>query len=159
MGFFEQILKPLMEQTFIMVKPEGVKRRLVGEIISRFERTGLYLVDLKITKANISILEKHYAHLVEKPFFKSIVSAMTSGCVVPMIFEGENAVKIGRKLLGDTNPVSAAMGTIRGDLAINVGKNLVHGSDSVENAKKEIALWFEESNKNADVFDKDLFYE
>lgn len=148
-----------MERTFIMVKPEGVKKRLVGEIISRFEKVGMYLSNIKVMMADKEILEKHYGHLKDKPFFKFILRDMTAGFVVPMIFEGEGVVEVGRKLIGATNPMEAVPGSIRGDYAINVAKNVVHGSDSVENAEKEIKMWFGEILNAAVAFDKELFYE
>ncbi|KIV93119.1 Nucleoside diphosphate kinase [Exophiala mesophila] len=130
------------EQTFIAVKPDGVQRGLVGDIISRFEKRGYKLVALKLVTPSKEHLEKHYADLSEKPFFKGLVTYMLSGPIVAMVWEGRDAVKTGRTILGATNPLASAPGTIRGDYAIDVGRNVCHGSDSVENGKKEIALWF-----------------
>ncbi|GAM36263.1 nucleoside diphosphate kinase [Talaromyces pinophilus] len=132
------------EQTFIAIKPDGVQRGLVGPIISRFESRGFKLAALKLVSPPRELLEKHYADLSEKPFFPGLVTYMLSGPIVAMVWEGRDAVKTGRTILGATNPLASAPGTIRGDYAIDVGRNVCHGSDSVENAKKEIALWFKE---------------
>ncbi|KAH8930040.1 nucleoside diphosphate kinase [Atractiella rhizophila] len=133
-----------MEQTYIMVKPDGVQRGLVGEIIGRFEKRGFKLVALKFVHASKEHLEKHYADLSSKPFFPGLVKYMSSGPVVAMVWEGKDVVKQGRAMLGATNPLASAPGTIRGDFAIDVGRNICHGSDAVESAQKEIALWFPE---------------
>ncbi|KOB67796.1 Nucleoside diphosphate kinase [Operophtera brumata] len=130
------------ERTFIMIKPDGVQRGLVGEIIQRFEKKGFKLVALKQVWASEQLLQQHYADLASRPFFPGLVKYMSSGPVVPMVWEGLNAVKTGRVMLGATNPADSAPGTIRGDLCIHVGRNITHGSDSVESAKKEISLWF-----------------
>ncbi|OMO94808.1 Nucleoside diphosphate kinase [Corchorus capsularis] len=137
-----------MEHTFIMVKPDGVQRGLVGEIISRFEKKGFYLKGMKLMKVDRKFAEKHYADLSAKPFFKSLVEYIISGPVVAMIWAGKNVVTTGRKIIGATNPSESAPGTIRGDFAVEVGRNVIHGSDSVENAKKEIALWFPDGAVN-----------
>lgn len=137
--------KPRManqERTFIMVKPDGVHRGLVGEIIKRFEQRGYKLVALKFVHASKEHLEKHYADLSSKPFFPGLIKYMSSGPLVPMVWEGVDAVKTGRVMLGETNPLASKPGTIRGDFCIQVGRNICHGSDSVESAEKEIALWF-----------------
>ncbi|KAJ4388692.1 nucleoside diphosphate kinase Ndk1 [Gnomoniopsis smithogilvyi] len=132
------------EQTFIAIKPDGVQRGLVGPIISRFEQRGYKLVAIKLVSPSKEHLETHYADLKEKPFFPGLLSYMMSGPIAAMVWEGRDAVKTGRVLLGATNPLASAPGTIRGDYSIDVGRNVCHGSDSVENAKKEIALWFKE---------------
>ncbi|TYH06566.1 hypothetical protein ES288_A08G164600v1 [Gossypium darwinii] len=137
-----------MEQTFIMIKPDGVQRGLVGEIIGRFEKKGFYLKGLKLITVDQSFAEKHYADLSAKPFFNGLIEYIISGPVVAMIWEGKNVVTTGRKIIGATNPAESAPGTIRGDFAIDIGRNVIHGSDSVESAKKEIALWFPESPVN-----------
>ncbi|KAI1918024.1 nucleoside diphosphate kinase Ndk1 [Ophidiomyces ophidiicola] len=134
----------MAEQTFIAIKPDGVQRGLVGPIISRFESRGYKLVAIKLVTPSQEHLEKHYADLSSKPFFKGLVTYMLSGPICAMVWEGRDAVKTGRTILGATNPLQSAPGTIRGDYAIDVGRNVCHGSDSVENAKKEIALWFSE---------------
>ncbi|EDN02680.1 nucleoside diphosphate kinase [Histoplasma capsulatum] len=130
------------EQTFIAIKPDGVQRGLVGPIISRFESRGYKLAAIKLVTPSKEHLEKHYEDLSSKPFFKGLVTYMLSGPICAMVWEGRDAVKTGRAILGATNPLASAPGTIRGDFAIDVGRNVCHGSDSVENAKKEIALWF-----------------
>ncbi|XP_059481379.1 nucleoside diphosphate kinase-like [Neocloeon triangulifer] len=131
-----------MERSFLMVKPDGVQRGQVGEIIRRFEAKGFKLVAMKFVWASEDLLKQHYADLSSKPFFPGLVSYMASGPVVPMVWEGLDVVKTGRVMLGATNPKDSAPGTIRGDLCIDVGRNIIHGSDSVESANKEIALWF-----------------
>ncbi|XP_023320553.1 nucleoside diphosphate kinase A 2 [Eurytemora carolleeae] len=130
------------ERTFIMIKPDGVHRGIVGEIIKRFEQKGFKLVAMKFMQASVAHLENHYADLSKKPFFAGLVKYMASGPVVAMVWEGLNAVKTGRVMLGETNPADSKPGTIRGDYAIHVGRNICHGSDAVESAQKEIALWF-----------------
>ncbi|GAB2224316.1 hypothetical protein Droror1_Dr00005069 [Drosera rotundifolia] len=133
-----------MEQTFIMIKPDGVQRGLVGEIISRFEKKGFTLKGLKLQNVERSFAEQHYADLSSKPFFNGLVEYIVSGPVVAMVWEGKNVVRTGRKIIGETNPAESAPGTIRGDFAVEIGRNVIHGSDSVESARKEIALWFPE---------------
>jgi len=130
------------ERTFIMVKPDGVQRGLVGKIIKRFEDKGFKLVAMKFTTASEDLLKQHYADLSARPFFPRLVKYMASGPVVPMVWEGLNVVKTGRVMLGETNPADSKPGSIRGDLCIQVGMNIIHGSDSVDSAKKEIGLWF-----------------
>ncbi|KAL8804164.1 MAG: hypothetical protein Q9182_002706 [Xanthomendoza sp. 2 TL-2023] len=130
------------ERTFIAIKPDGVQRGLVGDIISKFEKRGYKLAAIKMVTPSKEHLEEHYKDLSEKPFFKGLVTYMLSGPIVAMVWEGRDAVKTGRTLLGATNPLQSAPGTIRGDYAIDVGRNVCHGSDSVETAKNEIDLWF-----------------
>lgn len=131
-----------MERTFVMIKPDGVQRGLVGEIIKRFEQKGFRLVALKLRQASEALLSEHYADLSKKPFFPGLVAYMASGPVCCMVWEGLGAVATGRKMLGETRPADSAPGTIRGDFCLQVGRNICHGSDSVDSAKKEIALWF-----------------
>ncbi|KAK4414575.1 Nucleoside diphosphate kinase [Sesamum alatum] len=133
-----------MEQTFIMIKPDGVQRGLVGEIISRFEKKGFTLKGLKFVTVDRSFAEKHYADLSARPFFNGLVEYIISGPVVAMVWEGKNVVATGRKIIGATNPAESAPGTIRGDYAIDIGRNVIHGSDAVQSGRKEIALWFPE---------------
>ena len=125
-----------------MCKPDAVQRGLVGEIMERFERRGMRLLCAKMMQAPESLLKEHYADLSKKGFFSELIRYMGSGPVVPMVWQGLGAVKQGRVLLGATNPKDSAPGTIQGDLCIDVGRNIIHGSDSVESAEKEIALWF-----------------
>jgi nucleoside-diphosphate kinase len=131
-----------MQQTLILLKPDAVHRRLSGEILRRFERKGLRLVGLKLVKASRELAEKHYAVHKGKPFYESLLSFLTSGPTIAVVFEGREAVAAARNLMGATDGVKAPPGTIRGDFAISVQNNLVHGSDSPENAAAEIALWF-----------------
>ncbi|XP_004515334.1 nucleoside diphosphate kinase 1 [Cicer arietinum] len=138
----------MAEQTFIMIKPDGVQRGLVGEVISRFEKKGFYLKGLKLQNVERAFAEKHYSDLSAKPFFSGLVDYIVSGPVVAMIWEGKNVVLTGRKIIGATNPAQSEPGTIRGDFAIDIGRNVIHGSDSVESATKEIALWFPEGPAN-----------
>lgn len=130
------------ERTFIMIKPDGVHRGLVGEIVKRFEQKGFKLVAMKFMWASEELLQKHYSDLSSKPFFPGLVKYMSSGPVVPMVWEGKNVVKTGRIMLGETDPFKSSPGTIRGDYCIEVGRNICHGSDAVESAEKEIKLWF-----------------
>ncbi|KDN64943.1 putative nucleoside diphosphate kinase [Colletotrichum sublineola] len=158
--------KMASEQTFIAIKPDGVQRGLIGPIISRFESRGFKLVAIKLMTPGKAHLEAHYADLKDKPFFGGLIECMfffgvpyvafgseltnavdmNSGPICAMVWEGRDAVKTGRTILGATNPLASAPGTIRGDYAIDVGRNVCHGSDSVENAKKEIALWFKDGD-------------
>ncbi|KEG08759.1 nucleoside diphosphate kinase [Trypanosoma grayi] len=130
------------ERTFIAVKPDGVQRNLVGEIIQRFEKKGYKLVGLKMLQPSAEQAQQHYIDLASKPFYKDLVAYFSSGPIVGMVWEGKGVVKGGRTLLGATNPADSLPGTIRGDFAVDVGRNVCHGSDSVENAKREITFWF-----------------
>ncbi|XP_028820619.1 NME/NM23 nucleoside diphosphate kinase 2a isoform X2 [Denticeps clupeoides] len=130
------------ERTFIAIKPDGVQRGLVGEIIRRFEAKGFKLVGLKLLHAPEDVLKEHYADLKDRPFFPGLVSYMRSGPIVAMVWEGLNVIKTGRVMLGETNPADSKPGTIRGDFCIQVGRNIIHGSDAVESANAEISLWF-----------------
>jgi len=132
------------ERSFIMIKPDGVQRALVGDIIKRFEQKGFKLVAIKFMNADEDLLKKHYADLSSRPFFPGLIQYMQLGPVVPMVWEGLNVVKTGRQLLGETNPADSKPGTIRGDFCIQTGRNIIHGSDSVDSAKKEISLWFDQ---------------
>ena len=131
-----------MERSFIMVKPDGLQRGLVGHIIARFEAKGFQLLALRQLSPSREHLEKHYADLSSKGFFASLIEYMASSPVVAMVWAGDGVVKEGRKMLGATKPSESAMGTIRGDYCIDIGRNVCHGSDSVESAEHEIALWF-----------------
>ena len=133
-----------MEKTFLMVKPDGVQRNLVGEIVSRFEKKGFQLVGAKLMNVSRELAEKHYAEHKERPFFGELVDFITSGPVFAMVWQGNNVISTARAMMGKTNPADAAPGTIRGDYATSVGMNIIHGSDSPESAEREIALWFGE---------------
>ena len=131
-----------MEQTYIMLKPDAVKRGFMGKIITRIEEKGYKIIDAKMMKLSEPILREHYAHLVDKPFFPSVLHYMMSGPVLAMVVEGENVVVGMRKIMGATKFEDAQAGTIRGDFAFNTQENLIHGSDSIENAKIEIKRFF-----------------
>lgn len=136
------------ERTFIMIKPDGVQRGLVGQIVQRFEDKGFKLVAMKMTTASVEHLKEHYADLSHLKFFPGLVKYMASGPVVAMVWEGTGAVATGRKMLGATKPMESDPGTIRGDFCIQVGRNICHGSDAVESANKEIKLWFTDDELN-----------
>jgi nucleoside-diphosphate kinase len=134
--------KSAMERTLILLKPDCVQRRLIGAIIQRFEQKGLRLAGLKLVQASRALAEKHYAVHKGKPFYDSLLQFITSGPTVAMVWEGREAVAVARTLMGPTDGTKAAPATIRGDFALSVQNNLIHGSDSPENAEMEIALWF-----------------
>ncbi|MEM8503469.1 MAG: nucleoside-diphosphate kinase [Cyanobacteria bacterium P01_D01_bin.1] len=131
-----------MEKSFIMIKPDGVQRGLVGDIISRFETKGFTLVGMKQMSVSRELAESHYAVHKERPFFSGLVEYIISAPVVAMVWEGEGVIASARKLIGATNPLDAEPGTIRGDYGITIGRNLIHGSDAPETAESEIKLWF-----------------
>jgi len=127
-----------------MVKPDGLARGLVGEVVSRMEKKGLKLVACKVVVVSKELATLHYAEHVGKPFYEKLINYIRSGPVVAMVFEGKAAYSVARQVIGATNPSDATMGTIRGDLAMDTGRNLVHGSDGSESAKREISLWFDD---------------
>ncbi len=133
-----------MERTLVLVKPDGVQRGLIGEVISRLERRGLKLVALKMMQVDESLAHRHYGEHVSRPFFPGLVDFITSAPVVAMAWEANNAVEIVRNTMGPTNPSAATPGTIRGDFGVDIGRNLIHGSDSTESASRELALFFSE---------------
>lgn len=133
-----------MERTFLAIKPDGVQRGLVGEIIHRFEAKGFTLTGLKFMQVSRELAEQHYDVHREKPFFAGLVDFITSGPVVAMVWEGDGVVAAARKMIGATNPLSAEPGTLRGDFGVNIGRNIIHGSDAIETAQREIALWFKQ---------------
>ncbi|NET36916.1 MAG: nucleoside-diphosphate kinase [Cyanothece sp. SIO1E1] len=133
-----------MERTFILIKPDGVQRSLIGDIIGRFETKGFTLVGMKFMKVSRDLAEQHYGVHKERPFFAGLVDFITSSPVLAMVWEGEGVVASARKLIGATNPLSAEPGTIRGDYGVSIGRNLIHGSDAIETAQSEIKLWFKE---------------
>jgi nucleoside-diphosphate kinase len=132
------------ERTLVLVKPDAVQRGLVGEVVSRLERRGLRLIGLKLMRITEELAGRHYAEHREKPFFAGLVSFITSAPVVAMVWQGPGAVAMVRTMMGATNPANAAPGTIRGDLAVSFGMNVIHGSDSVESAEREVSLFFAE---------------
>ncbi|KAJ0000847.1 hypothetical protein NQD34_005867 [Periophthalmus magnuspinnatus] len=149
LSFFAHIFRSgwtgVNERTFIAVKPDGVQRRRVGEIVQRFEKKGFKLVGFKLMQASKELLREHYWEHRNRPFYNKLVSYMSSGPVVAMVWQGLDVVKTGRKMMGQTNPTNSLPGTFRGDFCVIMGKNVIHGSDSVESAQREISLWFKES--------------
>lgn len=133
-----------LERTFLAIKPDGVQRGLVGEIIRRFEAKGFTLVGLKLMQVSRELAEQHYDVHKERPFFSGLVDFITSGAVVAMVWEGDGVVASARKIIGATNPLTSEPGTIRGDYGVSIGRNLIHGSDAPETAQREISLWFKE---------------
>ncbi|MFW6359404.1 MAG: nucleoside-diphosphate kinase [Chroococcales cyanobacterium] len=133
-----------MQRTFIMIKPDGVQRNLIGDVIGRFEKKGFSLVGLKMLNVSRELAENHYEIHRERPFFGGLVDFITSSPVVAMVWEGDGVVAAARQIIGATNPLTADPGTIRGDFGVSIGRNLIHGSDAIETANKEIALWFSE---------------
>ena len=158
-GFLSHFVSRLQIIADIMIKPDGVQRGIIGEIVKRFEAKGFKLVAMKLTAPGKEHMEKHYIDLKEKKFFPGLISYMTSGPVVGMVWEGKDAVKTGRKMLGATMPSESDPGTIRGDLCVEVGRNICHGSDSVESAENEIALWFPEGTTQWESCQKAFIYE
>uniref|UniRef100_A0A8C9GIY6 Nucleoside diphosphate kinase n=2 Tax=Piliocolobus tephrosceles TaxID=591936 RepID=A0A8C9GIY6_9PRIM len=133
------------ERTLVAVKPDGVQRRLVGDVIQRFERRGFTLVGMKMLQAPESVLAEHYQDLRRKPFYPALIRYMSSGPVVAMVWEGYNVVRASRAMIGHTDSAEAAPGTIRGDFSMHISRNVIHASDSVEGAQREIQLWFQSS--------------
>ncbi|MGD0152929.1 MAG: nucleoside-diphosphate kinase [Thermacetogeniaceae bacterium] len=133
-----------MERTLVLVKPDGVQRQLAGRVISIFERRGLKIVGLKLIRITPDLAGRHYTEHRDKPFFQGLVEFITSGPVVAMVVEGKNCIAVAREMMGATDPLKAAPATIRGQYGIDIGRNVVHGSDSLESAKREIALFFKQ---------------
>ena len=131
-----------MQRTLVLVKPDGVRRGLAGEVIARLERKGLALVAMELRTLDRSTAEEHYGEHRERPFFGELVEFITGGPLVALVVEGPNAVAATRRMMGVTNPVEATPGSLRGDYALEIGQNLVHGSDSEESAKREIGIFF-----------------
>jgi len=132
----------MAERTLVLVKPDAVERRLAGDILARFERRGLDVIAAKLVLVDMALAKEHYAEHREKPFFAELVEFITSAPTLALVLEGESAIRVVRSTMGATNPVESAPGTIRGDLALAMPNNLVHGSDSPESAEREIQLWF-----------------
>lgn len=131
-----------MERTFLMIKPDGVERGLIGEVVSRFERRGFQLVGCKLMQVSKELAEKHYAEHVGRPYYEDLMQFITSGPVFAMVWEGDQVIALSRIMMGKTNTLEAVPGTIRGDFAIHTNRNIIHGSDSAENATREINLFF-----------------
>lgn len=136
-----------MQKTFIMVKPDGVQRGLIGEIVARFEKKGFQLVGAKLMNVSRELAEEHYGEHKERPFFGELVDFITSSPVFAMVWQGDNVIATARQMMGKTNPADALPGTIRGDFGVSVGMNIIHGSDSEESAAREMGLWFPESEQ------------
>ncbi|CAK21373.1 nucleoside-diphosphate kinase [Listeria welshimeri] len=132
-----------MEQTYVMVKPDGVERGLIGEIVAKIEKKGIKLVAGKLIQIDRKLAEQHYAEHIGKPFFEDLIGFITSGPVFAMVLEGDDVIKIARRMMGKTNPLEADAGTIRAEYAVHTNRNVIHGSDSPESAKREIQLFFE----------------
>lgn len=132
-----------MEQTYAMVKPDGVERGLIGEIVAKIEKKGIKLVAGKLIQIDRKLAEQHYAEHIGKPFFEDLIGFITSGPVFAMVLEGDDVIKIARRMMGKTNPLEADAGTIRAEYAVHTNRNVIHGSDSPESAKREIQLFFE----------------
>jgi len=141
----EGVPDSIYERTFIAVKPDGVQRGLIGKIIQRFEDKGFKLVALKLLTPTEAQAQGHYQDLKSKPFFPGLVKFFSSGPIVAMVWEGKGVVKTGRKMLGETNPAASLPGSIRGDFCVDIGRNIIHGSDSTEGAKHEINFWFKDN--------------
>jgi len=139
MDFFEE---STLERTFLAIKPDGVQRKLIGEIIRRFEAKGFTLVGLKLMSVSRELAETHYGVHRERPFFPGLVNFITSAPVVAMVWEGKGVIASARKIIGATNPLNSEPGTLRGDFGVDVGRNIIHGSDAPETAEQEIKLWF-----------------
>ncbi|XP_076608357.1 nucleoside diphosphate kinase, mitochondrial [Chaetodon auriga] len=153
-------LPGVRERTLIAVKPDGVQRRLVGQIIQRFEQRGFKLVGLKMLQVSEDLLSQHYCQLRTKPFYPSLVHYMTSGPVVVMVWEGHKVIQSSRTMVGHTNPAEAQAGTVRGDFSVHVSRNVVHASDSPEGAQREIQLWFQGKELlNWEGCDQTILYE
>lgn len=139
-----------LQRTFVAIKPDGVQRGLVGEVVSRFEKKGLKIVGMKFMQVSRELAENHYGEHKGKPFFDGLVSFITSGPILAMVLEGKDAIAISRNVIGATNPATANPGTIRGDLALEIGRNIVHGSDGPDSAKREIGIFFKDNELAGD---------
>ena len=150
----------MMERSFVMLKPDAVLRRLMGTVLTRFEERGLKIVAAKMMSISEDLAKEHYGEHKEKPFFNDLVSYITSAPVLAMVIEGDECISLIRKMVGATNPKEADLGTIRGDYALETGRNIIHASDSPASAKREIALFFEDSEINEYALpDESLIYE
>jgi len=159
----KNILQPtdnMAERTFIAIKPDGVQRGLIGEVISRFEKKGFQIVAMKLLVPSKSLAESHYEEHKARPFFGGLVNFITSGPVCAMVWQGKGVIAAGRALIGATDPLKSLPGTIRGDFGIDVGRNLIHGSDSADSSKREIELWFKSEELTSwSPFSKSAIYE
>ena len=149
-----------MENSFVMMKPDTVQRRIMGKVLSRFEEKGLQIVACKLLQIDESLAKEHYGEHAEKPFFNDLVSYITSSPSLAMVIKGEDAISLIRKIVGATNPKEADLGTIRGDFAIDMGRNVIHASDSPASAEREIALFFDENEIcDYEIADETWIYE
>jgi nucleoside-diphosphate kinase len=147
------------ERTFSLVKPDGVQRGFIGDIVSRFEQKGLKIAAMKMLVVSDELAKSYYSEHIGKPFFEPLIRYITSGPSVAMVLEGDHAVQVARKMMGATNPIDADQGTVRGDFGLHVGRNIIHGSDSLTSAEKEISLFFtEEEITNYTKIDEDWLY-
>jgi nucleoside-diphosphate kinase len=150
----------MKQRSFVMLKPDAVKRRLTGEVLGRFEKRGLKIMAAKMMLIDTTLAQKHYGEHSEKPFFKDLVEYITSGPVLAAVIEGKECIALIRKMVGATNPQEADLGTIRGDYAIDTGRNIIHASDSPDSASREISLFFENSEIcEYNLPDEELIYE
>ena len=149
-----------MEKSFVMIKPDAVERRLMGKVLTKFEEKGLQIVATKMMLIDEELAMQHYGEHSEKPFFKSLVEYITSAPVLAMVIQGDDCISVIRKIVGATNPKEAELGTIRGDYAMDTGRNIIHASDAPESAKREIALFFDESEiMDYKMPDNNMIYE
>ncbi len=135
------------QKTLVIIKPDGIQKNIIGEIISRIEKKGLKILNMKMMKLSRELAEKHYEEHRNKPFFKSLVNFITSAPIIVMIVEGKDVISIFRSMMGPTDPKNAAPGTIRGDYGTDIERNIIHGSDSIESAKREVDLFFPEEQE------------
>ena len=150
----------MMEKSFVMMKPDAVQRRLMGKVLSRFEDKGLQLVGVKLLQIDEDLAKEHYSEHVEKPFFNDLVSYITSSPALAMVIKGEDAISLIRKIVGATNPKEADLGTVRGDFALDMGRNIIHASDSPASAEREISLFFnDEEICDYEMIDNTWIYE
>lgn len=150
----------MMEKSFVMIKPDAVERRLMGKVLTKFEEKGLQIVATKMMLIDEELAKQHYGEHSEKPFFKSLVEYITSAPVLAMVIQGDDCISVIRKIVGATNPKDAELGTIRGDYGMDTGRNIIHASDAPESAKREIALFFDESEiMDYEMPDNNMIYE
>jgi nucleoside-diphosphate kinase len=150
----------MMEKSFVMMKPDAVQRRLMGKVLSRFEEKGLQIVAAKLMHISEDLAKEHYGEHSEKPFFNGLVEYITSSAVLAMVIQGDDCISLIRKMVGATNPKEADLGTIRGDFALDTGRNIIHASDSPQSAEREISLFFDETEiVEYEMPDTDLIYE
>ncbi|MGL4669621.1 MAG: nucleoside-diphosphate kinase [Methanobacteriaceae archaeon] len=150
----------MMEKSFVMMKPDAVKRRLIGKILNRFEEKGLQVIGVKMLQISESLAKEHYGEHSEKPFFNDLVEYITSAPVLAMVIKGDDSISTIRKMVGATNPKEADLGTIRGDYALDMGRNIIHASDAPESAKREVALFFNDNEVcEYSTLDESMIYE